>query len=297
MFAFLQCDLLILDEVLSVGDVFFAQKCYARMEELHAQNTAMIMVTHNMSAIQQYCQRAIVIDKGRIIYSGTPAEASKHYFFVTNPNAAPRALASREAKPGPPHLEAAKQPAMRWPAASAFRDLSETVTIGEGWARCTALALCDDDGDPCQAFQCGQRAHWYYEFEALEDMYAPNGHVLLANEKNVRVHGKNTVQLGVRPKQPLLKGMRIRFRQSVTLNMTPGEYGYSVGLSASLLDDQGQIQQRGFLACDVARAGALTVIGTPRHLGLADLPGECEVELCSSTYLPTLDLEIHGSGT
>jgi hypothetical protein len=183
-----------------------------------------------------------------------------------------------------------------WPADGAFLDLSGLPVVGGDLARCTALAHCDDDGRPCHIFRAGQRAHWYYEFEMLEDLYEPSGVITIANDKNIRVHGKNTIHLGVRPKHALLKGMRVRIHQSITLDITPGEYTYGIGLSAAnSANPSSSLLERGFLVADIVQAGSFHVIPpVGPHLGLCDLPGECEVELCSSISPLTPDLAIHG---
>jgi hypothetical protein len=136
----------------------------------------------------------------------------------------------------------------------------------------------------------GQLAHWYYEFEALQDLYAPSGSVAISNDKNVRVHGKNTMQLGVGPKQPVLKGMRMRFHQSMVLNIVPGDYTFSIGLAAMRPDDLSVLpdtqlvptDRRRFVANDIDRAGSFRVMWADvPYLGLCDLPGECEMEIGS----------------
>jgi lipopolysaccharide transport system ATP-binding protein len=313
MFAFLECELLIIDEVLAVGDIFFTQKCYHRLDELRAQNTAMIMVTHNMSVIQQYCQQAIVLDKGQMVFSGTSSEAAIHYFYMSstpketsNKNGqASRAQAAqilqrngsitkRSPSAGASNGQSDWEPGhIYWPDKSAFHDFSIESSVGEGWARCLAIAQCDDNGFPCTTFSAGQRAHWYYEYEALEDLYEASGVITILNEKNIRIHGKNTIQLGVKPKQPVLKGMRIRFHQSIALNILPGEYSFSIGLTGATDDDS--FGTNGFLTNSIGQAGTFHVIPpSGPHLGLCDLPGECEVELCSSTYHPILDPAIPG---
>ena len=75
MFAFLDCDVLILDEVLAVGDVFFKQKCFARLEELIQKNISIVLVTHNMGIVQRYCKRAILLNKGKVLYAGEASSA------------------------------------------------------------------------------------------------------------------------------------------------------------------------------------------------------------------------------
>ena len=82
LFAFLKCDVLILDEALAVGDIFFRQKCYQRLEELIAAGTSIILVSHNMSAVKQYCQRVLVLHQGRELYLGGADEAIRVYAQV-----------------------------------------------------------------------------------------------------------------------------------------------------------------------------------------------------------------------
>ena len=65
LFSFLECDVLILDEVLAVGDIFFQQKCYARLEELIKQQVTIILVTHQLDTVQQYCKEAILLHQGK----------------------------------------------------------------------------------------------------------------------------------------------------------------------------------------------------------------------------------------
>ena len=84
LFAFLECDVLILDEALAVGDIFFRQKCYARLEKLIAENMTIILVTHALDAIQHYCNSVIVLDKGQKIYQGKAGEAIRRFRQIRN---------------------------------------------------------------------------------------------------------------------------------------------------------------------------------------------------------------------
>lgn len=67
-------EILIVDEALSVGDVFFQTKCYKRMDELKEKGTTIIMVTHDLGAVIKYCDRAMVLNSGKQIAIGTPHE-------------------------------------------------------------------------------------------------------------------------------------------------------------------------------------------------------------------------------
>lgn len=67
-------EILIVDEALSVGDVFFQSKCYHRMDELRQKGTTILMVTHDMSSVLKYCDRAIILNKGEKVAEGKPGE-------------------------------------------------------------------------------------------------------------------------------------------------------------------------------------------------------------------------------
>lgn len=64
--AFLEPDIVVLDEVLSVGDAAFQKKSYAKMRELAAEGRTVLFVSHSMAAVKELCESAIVMDKGRI---------------------------------------------------------------------------------------------------------------------------------------------------------------------------------------------------------------------------------------
>ena len=67
-------EVLIVDEALSVGDVFFQAKCYHRMDELRKKGTTILMVTHDMSSVLKYCDRTVILHKGEMIAEGKPGE-------------------------------------------------------------------------------------------------------------------------------------------------------------------------------------------------------------------------------
>jgi ABC-type polysaccharide/polyol phosphate transport system ATPase subunit len=71
--------ILLVDEVLAVGDYAFQQRCYARMDELRSQGTSLILVSHNMEAIRRVCGKGLVMYRGEDIFKGTAAEAVVAY--------------------------------------------------------------------------------------------------------------------------------------------------------------------------------------------------------------------------
>ena len=78
--AHLEPEILIVDEVLAVGDAAFQKKCLGKMEEVAHQGRTVLFVSHNMQAIRQMCQRAILLNRGQIILDSTPVQAINAYF-------------------------------------------------------------------------------------------------------------------------------------------------------------------------------------------------------------------------
>jgi lipopolysaccharide transport system ATP-binding protein len=76
-------DILILDEVLAVGDQAFKSKCLARMESLKASGKTMLVCTHDLDFVRQHCSRAIWLDGGRVRAVGGPTEVADAYTMAS----------------------------------------------------------------------------------------------------------------------------------------------------------------------------------------------------------------------
>jgi ABC-type polysaccharide/polyol phosphate transport system ATPase subunit len=77
-------EVLLVDEVLAVGDLAFQFKCFDRMRELQAHGTTVVIVSHSVTAIQLLCPRAIVMQAGRIAFDGPAMEAvARHYEILS----------------------------------------------------------------------------------------------------------------------------------------------------------------------------------------------------------------------
>jgi ABC-type polysaccharide/polyol phosphate transport system ATPase subunit len=72
-------DVLLIDEVLAVGDAAFQQKCADVFHQMKAEGKTIVLVTHDMAAVEQYCHRAMLLADGEIQFLGTPAEAGHEY--------------------------------------------------------------------------------------------------------------------------------------------------------------------------------------------------------------------------
>jgi len=77
--AHLEPEILVVDEVLAVGDVAFQKKCLGKMDEVSRGGRTVLFVSHNMAAIENLCQRGVVLEHGRLAFDGGAKEAVQHY--------------------------------------------------------------------------------------------------------------------------------------------------------------------------------------------------------------------------
>src|ERR1700746_330403 len=72
-------DILLIDEILAVGDMGFQEKCFERLERFRDAKKTILFVTHNIADIEQYCDRALLIDQGHLLLDGKPHEVIEMY--------------------------------------------------------------------------------------------------------------------------------------------------------------------------------------------------------------------------
>ena len=283
-------DILIVDEALAVGDVFFRQKCYRRLEELRSRGVSILVVSHAMMDVEQFCQRALLLNVGTAVFQGSSSEAVKRYYLLDQQQRLDPSVPRSKAIKVAPETMAVAHTTSFWPAAEAFLDISGVPQVSNGWARCTGIALCDRHGQSCRAFRQGEIASFFYEFELLQDTEVPIGGVVLQNAQGVIVHGKSTLEYGSEVPGWGASGSRMRFRQDITLEIAVGEYTFEVGLAMMPRYDYEQRGQythadlttKRIRLCHLPSAGQFAVVfrqdGTPvqlLHHGIANLPGTC----------------------
>jgi hypothetical protein len=82
-------EVLLIDEVLAVGDAAFQQKCYDEFNRLRDEGRTILFVTHDMGAVTRFCDRALLLERGRIVEIGDPEEVARRYIRVNFPELAP----------------------------------------------------------------------------------------------------------------------------------------------------------------------------------------------------------------
>lgn len=124
--------LLIVDEALSVGDTYFQHKSFARIREFQQQGTSLLIVSHDRAAIQALCDRAILLDQGRVLQDGDPEEVMDFYNALIAEKEGPTVKVTRGA------------------------DGKAQTSSGTGAARVDSIALHNAAGEPVEQVRVGQ---------------------------------------------------------------------------------------------------------------------------------------------
>ena len=149
--AHLEPDILLLDEVLAVGDLAFQRKCIDFAKDLRRRGATILFVSHNMFSIKTMCSRVIYLQNGRIRFDGPTDEGIALYEADCRLESVPWAQAE----------------------------------VGDAPIRVADVALTDEAGVPCSVFDRGQRLRLRMEFEASRAVEAPNVIVAVVRSDSV----------------------------------------------------------------------------------------------------------------
>jgi lipopolysaccharide transport system ATP-binding protein len=221
---------------------------------------------------------------------GSASEAIKHYFLLhqgARGVAPPAVPASTDET-----LAVAGARVIARPKPESLLDLTGKAQVGNGQAKCTAIALSDAAGEPCNAFRQGDTAVFHYEFELSEPIEVPVCGMVMLNDRGVIVHGKNSWQYDDDVPVTFGPGSKVSCRHEVQLNLGPGEYTFEVGLVSVAAADWQRREQlsheeatsRSIRVCHVPKAGFFSVglamkngVAVLTHHGIADLPGSMTI--------------------
>ncbi len=224
-------DILIIDEALAVGDIFFRMKCYDRLNMLKANGTTVILVTHSSEDIMYYCDRALLLDRGTPLFCGDPTEAVNRYYELGH-LAAPRPhVEQTEASGGEGEFVHFDGAVAEWQL-DTFSSVSSDQQTGDGKVVCTAIRLQDDSGQAKNVFRQGEIMHLLAEYRVREDIGSPCAGFVVRTDKGVVLHGRHTAQTDTTVPRSIRVGTAARVIHEVKLDVSVGEYVIDLGFSS-----------------------------------------------------------------
>ena len=257
----------IVDEALSVGDARFQQKCLLRIQSFRRAGGSLLFVSHDLNAVKVLCDRALVLDHGRISFDGDPQQAclvyQKQMMRISAQTAGgPTAAASRPSQSPQPQ---SPQPQSPQPAGAAAVESSvPAARYGIGAVRIAAARLQGVAGERAR-FASGETAVLHVRLEADVDTDTLSLGLMVRDRLGQDLFGTNTHLLG--QVLDLRRGEARDWRFDIVLNLGPGQYTLTLGLhDSNNYTDDVQDWWNDSLMFEIDYAGA------PDYVGVCPLP-------------------------
>jgi lipopolysaccharide transport system ATP-binding protein len=198
-------DILIVDEALSVGDAYFQHKSFDRIRKFREQGTTLLLVSHDKQAIQSVCDRAILLDGGRLAKQGNPEEIMDFYNAL---------IAERE---------------------NATVQLKETeqgkvqTISGTGEATVSNIALLDEQGQPVEVVDVGAPVTLEIKVQTRATIPRMVLGYMIKDRLGQPMYGTNT-HLKELPLEDVAAGEEVVYRFAFPMNLGPGTYSVATAI-------------------------------------------------------------------
>ena len=248
-------DILIIDEVLAVGDASFQQKCYDEFERIRKEGKTVLLVTHDMGAIQRFCTRAMLLENGRVVATGDPETVGNRYLQLNF---------SREAR-----MQMEAEATGR--AAEGLHEVvffgAEDEVLGDGRAEITEAWFEDEDGKPSLTLASGHPCSFVMKVRFKAEVEDPHFSMAMVNSQRMQLFSASTVFDDPHPGR-FAVGDEVTYRVRMQNLLGPDRYAVTAAVSG-LGGDLLQLRER-MLSVVVTRPAAPG--------GLVDLPHEQRLE-------------------
>jgi ABC-2 type transport system ATP-binding protein len=192
-------EILLIDEVLAVGDAAFQQKCADAFHQMKDEGKTIVLVTHEMSTVETYCHRAMLVDAGKIRHLGDPAEVGRRYTRLNFER-------EREHDGG------------------GTPESNERVRILDARVE-------GPKGERLEAVEHGTEIRLRLDFEAIDELADLNVACMLANADGVGVFQFGAPIEDSAGGRRLRPGQRISFRADLQNPLSPGRYRVHCGVN------------------------------------------------------------------
>lgn len=242
--------ILLVDELLTVGDMFFRQRCLSTMERFRDEGKTIFLVTHDPNLVKSFCNRSMLLADGRILADGDPESVGESYIMWTRQKQLGSVAGGRNV------------------AIKAVEDPNLKHRFGTGDGEVTSVMIMNKDAEETSLFVCGDTMVIRVTFSVKDGVHKPNVGVQIRDANGYVVYGTNS----------LMQNMDIAFFNSprrasvcfrLSLGLAEGFYSLTVALD-DLSDEHTNIpldKQTGMKIFQIRE-------GERKFMGVVDLQAE-----------------------
>ena len=260
-------EILIVDEALSVGDVFFQSKCYKKFEEFKELGKTILFVSHDLGSIAKYCDRVVLLNKGTKLGEGSPKEMIDIYKKVMV-NQLDSALSNDGENTNEAAEENNENDDKVW--SSSLLVNPDVQEYGNGLAEIVDFAIIDDSGMITNSVIKGQKFTVKVKVKFNEKVQDPIIAFTIKNLQGTEITGTNTMLERVNAGNPNAGDIwTVSFTQE--MNLQSREYLLSLGCTG-FHDGNFTVYHRKYDVCNI------TVISDKDSVGFYDMNSEVTVK-------------------
>ena len=257
-------EILIVDEALSVGDVFFQAKCYHKFEEFKKMGKTIIFVSHDLSSVSKYCDRVVLLNQGVKLGEGSPKEMIDDYKRVLVGQYELPESKSESSLLNDEQIQVAVQ------KKAAKQDTSKLLEYGTKEAVIERFYMTDDRGTESKSIIKGSEFTIHMKVRFMADLPAPIFAFSIKTVKGTEITGTNTMF-----EKTFLESVKAGAVKDITftqkMSLQGGEYLLSFGVTGYDGNDF-QVYHRLYDALD------LTVISDKNTVGFYDMDSKVTVK-------------------
>jgi lipopolysaccharide transport system ATP-binding protein len=254
-------EIFIIDEALAVGDVFFQQKCFERLRVLRESGTTILFVSHDSGAIHRLCDRAILLERGRLILEGTPRDVIDRYETRTISETMP-VRRDAEGTPGsgapPDVLRAPVDASLAMEAAESAHPISgvDVATLRNDDLVQWSVHLTDITGAPVATRISGEELVVSTQLSFLRAFDDPHVGFKVRDRMGVVMYETNTYCMR-RSIGPVAANERVDVDFQFHIDLAPGDYTITLGVAnrgfGEALFEEGLVYAHDVAAISVSR--------------------------------------------
>lgn len=226
LYANLEPDIYVVDEALSVGDIFFQQKCFDFLQKLKSQGTAILLVTHDMQSVKKYCDRVILMQKGEITHEGNPLDIVNYFYTLHNNSMENTQIVndnSHQIRINSPTIEVPHEAIANIVNASGNRR-------GNGKVEIIGAVIKNSDNNEARTARTGDTLVLHIYAKIIEDISDLTFTFQISDRHNTVVFGQNSFMID-RIKLSAEEGDIVQASFEMEMNLFQGLYTIMVGAS------------------------------------------------------------------
>jgi len=190
-------DVLLIDEILAVGDANFQAKCFSKLQEIKEKGTTIVIVSHSLSQIEQFCTRSIWIHDGKVKADGMPIDVHSQYLEYMNElreksgdkslEIPPEYLAYMQEKRYKENLKLSMIPEQQEAVLK-----NKAFRWGSGDVKITSISVSGDDGRENRMFEVGSDVHFKVRYKVNKPIYDAVFGIGFFRNSGENLYGTNT---------------------------------------------------------------------------------------------------------